>query len=160
MRDLIFLDTETGGLDANNDPLVELTWARREGEPQTLWFGVKEVPEFIDNLIKFTERGIAGRVSDHFEVQNFLAASEGATMVAANPTFDMEFLKVNGLWRFHYRMLDLEAYAMAKLNLPEVPSMKNIFDELREYTDITEPDHTSRNDVLASRDAFLYLETL
>lgn len=160
MRDLIFVDTETGGLDHTTDPLVELTWARRTGEPETLWFGVKEVPEFIDNLIGFTKRGLADRISPYPEVEKFLAATEGATMVAANPAFDKDFVQTAGLWRFHYRMLDIETYAMAKLNLSEMPSMKNIYDMLSEYTDITEPDHTSRNDVLAMRDAFLYLETL
>lgn len=160
MRELIFVDTETTGLDSGKDALVELTWARRTGEPQTLWFGVKEVPEFIDNLIGFTKRGIAGRVSDNFAVQDFLVASEGATMVAANPSFDQGFIDAAGLWRFHYRMLDVEAYAMAKLRLPEVPGMKSVFDILSEYIDMTEPDHTSLNDVLAMREAFLYLETL
>lgn len=162
MRDLIFVDTETTGLDAETESLVELTWARRDMDPQTLWFGVTEVPEFIDSLIGFTKRGIAGRLSTHFEVQNFLAASEGATMVAANPAFDKSFLESAGLWRFHYRMLDIEAYAMAKLGLKEVPSLKNVFDTLTGDfgLSLTEPDHTSRNDVLAMREAFLFLEQL
>jgi DNA polymerase III epsilon subunit-like protein len=163
MRDLIFVDTETGGLDSTKDPLVELTWARLEGEPKTLWFGVTEVPDFIDNLIKFTERGIAGRVSPWNEVQEFLDASKDATMVAANPAFDMDFIKVAGLWQFHYRMLDIESYAYAKLreDFDDVPSMKNIYDTLVGWgLELTAPDHTSRNDVLAMREAFKYLETL
>jgi DNA polymerase III alpha subunit (gram-positive type) len=162
MRELIFVDTETGGLNVETDPLVELTWATRESDPQTLYFGVTEVPEFIDNLIGFTKRGISGRLSTQPEFQRFLEASDGATMVAANPAFDMGFIQAAGLWRFHYRMLDVEAYAMAKLNLEGVPGIKTIFDILKaDGADwITEPDHTSRNDVLAMRDAFLILEKL
>lgn len=161
MRNLIFVDTETGGLDHETDPLVELTWAHREGEPKTIWFGVKEVPEFIDNLIGFTERGISGRLSPWNEVLEFLDASHGATMVAANPAFDMGFIKAEGLWQFHYRMLDIESYAMAKLGLTEVPGLNTIFEILRgEGANITAPDHTSRNDVLAMREAFLILEQL
>lgn len=161
MRDLIFVDTETTGLEVGTDELVELTWASRVGEPQTLWFGVEEVPEFIDGLIGFTKRGLSGRRSNQFEVQHFLSASEGATMVAANPAFDKGFIEDAGLWRFHYRMLDIESYAMKALDLPGVPSMKDIHDTLTGmgFT-ITEPDHTSRNDVLAMREAFVYLETL
>lgn len=159
MRDLIFVDTETGGLDAETDPLVELTWAHRDGEAKTLWFGVNEVNPFVDNLIKFTERGIAGRVSPWSEVQEFLDASRDNIMVAANPAFDKAFIEAAGLWQFHYRMLDIETYAMAKLDLPEVPSMKNIYDFLvATGNELTEPDHTSRNDVLAMREAFLLLE--
>jgi DNA polymerase III alpha subunit (gram-positive type) len=158
MRKLIFVDTETTGLDANNDRLVELTWAPEEGDPRTLWFGVKEVPEFIDNLIGFTARGLAGRVSDQFEVSDFLAASSDSIMVAANPGFDENFITMAGLWRFHYRKVDIETYAMAKLGLYYVPSMKEIYDYLTtEGYDITAPDHTSRNDVLAMRDSYRVL---
>lgn len=161
MRELIFVDTETTGLDAENDELVELTWARREGEPETLWFGVTEVPEFIDNLIGFTKRGISGRRSDNFAVGRFLAASENATMVAANPAFDMGFIKAAGLWRFHYRMLDIESYAMARLDMTGVPGLHTVFEALKgEGYTLTAPDHTSRNDVLAMREAFLILEQL
>lgn len=161
MRNLIFVDTETTGLDHETDELIELTWARRQGEPETLWFGIEEVSSFIDNLIGFTKRGIAGRRSDNFAVERFLAASENATMVAANPAFDMGFIKAQGLWRFHYRMLDIESYAMAKLELTEVPGLNTVFEILKgDGAKITQPDHTSRNDVLAMREAFLILENL
>jgi oligoribonuclease (3'-5' exoribonuclease) len=158
MRDLIFVDTESTGLDPETDQLVELTWARLEGDPQTIWFGVEEVPEFIDNLIKFTERGIAGRRSNQLEVVEFLKAADGNTMVAANPSHDKGFISAAGLWSFHYRMLDIESYAMAKLWTEEVPGMKVIYDTLVDcgYS-LTEPDHSSRNDVLAMREAYLIL---
>lgn len=160
MRDFIFVDTESTGLADNEDAeLVELTWATLEGEPETLWFGVETVPEFIDNLIGFTERGIAGRQSDMFAVERFLKASEGATMIAANPAHDQHFLKKAGLWRFHYRMLDIETFAFAKVKeFDDVPSMKNIYDYVvSKSAHITKPDHTSRNDVLCMREAFMYL---
>lgn len=161
MRELIYLDVETTGLNPEEDVIVELTWARREGEPKTLYFGVEEVPEFIDNLIGFTKRGIAGKMSNFYEVHEFLTAADGATMVAANPAFDKSFLEAAGLWQFHYRMLDIQTFAMAKFNLTEVPSMKNIYDALSGAgIPLTEPDHTSRNDVLAMREAHKYLETV
>lgn len=163
MRDLIFVDTESTGLADNPDAeLVELTWATLDSEPETLWFGVKEVPEFIDNLIGFTKRGISGRRSTQPEVQRFLEVSDGQTMVAANPGHDKHFLELAGIWRFHYRMLDVESYAYAKMQeFDEVPGMKNIYDTLvARGVSLTQPDHTSRNDVLAMREAFLYLETL
>lgn len=156
MRKLIFVDTETTGLDVENDELVELTWADIDSEPETLLFGVKEVPEFIDGLIKFTERGIAGRVSDHFAIERFLKASHEQTMVAACPAFDMGFIQNAGLWRFHYRMLDIESYAMAKLNLDYMPGMKDIYNILSGQLTV-EPDHTSRNDVLAMREIYKIL---
>jgi oligoribonuclease (3'-5' exoribonuclease) len=156
MRNLIFVDTESTGLADDEDArIVELTWATMDSDPETLWFGVTEVPDFIDKLISFTPRGIAGRVSDHFAVERFLKASDDNTIVAANPSHDMHFIKEAGLWKFHYRMLDIESFAMAKLRLDYMPSMKQLELLLKErgYT-ITEPDHTSRNDVLAMRDSY------
>jgi hypothetical protein len=163
VRNLIFVDTESTGLADNPDAeIVELTWATLEGEPETLWFGVKEVPEFIDNLIGFTKRGISGRRSTQPEIERFLAASDGQTMVAANPSHDKWFIEQAGLWRFHYRMLDIESYAYGKIEaFDEVPGMKNIFDTLTAYgAKLTQPDHTSRNDVLAMREAFLFMEDM
>lgn len=160
MRELIFVDTETTGLDPENDELVELTYARRTGDPYTLYFGVKVVPPFINELIRFDKRGIAGRMSTNAEITDFLKVSEGATMVAANPSFDMAFIKNAGLWQFHYRMLDIESYAMGVLGKREVPGLNSIFNDLKNKGyDLTEPDHTSRNDVLALREVFLILET-
>lgn len=161
LRELIFVDTESTGLaDQPDAEMFELSWARRDGDIKTLWFGKTEVPPFIDNLTKFTERNFAGKLSTHFEIQEFLVASKDATIVAANPAHDMWFIKLAGLWQFHYRMLDIESYAMAKLDLDYVPSMKNIYDELRPYTQLPAPDHSSRGDVATMRHAFLFLEEM
>lgn len=161
VRNLIFVDTESTGLSDDTDAeIIELTWATLDSEPETLYFGIEEVPEFIDNLIGFTKRGIAGRLSGNFAFERFLRASEGNTMVAANPSHDKHFIEKAGLWRFHYRMLDIESYAFAKFNLDEMPSMKNIHDYLANegFEMANVPDHTSRSDVLAMRDAYLVMK--
>lgn len=156
MRKFVFADVETTGLDSRTDKLVELTYAVEDGPLNTLFFGVKEVPDFIDKLTKFTERRVAfeppAGIGEQLE---FAAAMLGNTLVAANASFDRDFLKENGLWTGHYRMLEIESYAMAKLNLNQVPSMNEIYDMLveRGYT-LTRPDHSSYNDVKALREAF------
>lgn len=154
MRRFVYVDCETTGLNSRNDTLVELSYAVDDNPVETLYFGVEEVPPFIDDLIKFTERGIAGRKSDGYQLSKFMDVSRDQTMVSANPPFDQGFLIDNFLWSFHYRMLDIESYAMAKLNLDYVPGMKDIYDTLTaQGHELTKPDHTSRNDVLALRDA-------
>jgi len=149
-RKLIFVDTETTGLDFEQDQLVELSYATLHTPVKTLYFGVTEVPSFIDNLIGFTKRGIAGRKSTQGEIDEFLRLSEGQTMVAANPTFDHNFMQKNDLFRFHYRMLDIEAMAFASGDYDEVPGLFAIQQDLkgRGYK-IPEPDHTSAKDVEA-----------
>jgi DNA polymerase III alpha subunit (gram-positive type) len=156
IRDFVFVDCETTGLDPKTDKLVELTYARNDGPLITLYFGVTEVPEFIDNLTKFTERGVANEPkASEMDMMIFETILRDQTMVSANPAFDKAFLEENGLWTGHYRVLDIEAYAMAKFNLDFVPSMKNIFDMLTERGyKLTTPDHSSYNDTKALREAF------
>lgn len=151
MGELIFLDVETTGLNQESDKLVELTYGTEgdyvSGRLKTLYFGVTEVPEFIDGLIGFTKRGISGRKSASYQIEKFLVETSGATMVSANPKFDAGFLEANDLYKFHYRTLDIESYAMAKLDLDYVPGMKDIYGILldRGYN-LPEPNHTSLAD--------------
>ncbi|UTN92335.1 DnaQ-like DNA polymerase III subunit [Streptomyces phage Stigma] len=156
MKELVFVDTETTGLDASSDKLVELSYATLNSDIKTLYFGVTEVPDFIDNLTKFYARGVDKMpMYSEDEFVDFCNTMWGNTMVAANPAFDQSFMKANNLWNAHYRMLDIESYAMSKLDLDQVPSMFQIVQELekRGYT-LTQPDHSSYNDVKALREAY------
>lgn len=162
MRNLIFVDTETTGFDDNPDAEVfELSYAPLTGDVKTLFFGVEEVPQIVDDLTKFTERGISGYLSPESEFTEFAQVAKDNTMVAANPAFDKLFIRRAGLFNFHYRMLDIESYAMKALGLSFVPGMHDIFKALTEmgFT-LPEPDHTSRGDVLAMRQAFQILRRL
>lgn len=162
-RRLIFVDTETTGIDSKSDRLVELAWAEMEGPIRTMYFGVKEVPPFIDELIGFTKRDLASKTEmSPAEKHAFLNTTYGHTMVAANPAFDKAFMEENHLFEFAYRMLDIETYAMAKLRLDYVPSMNDIYTILRDmgYTAIGKPEHTAESDVACMRAAFKVLKYL
>lgn len=159
MKELVFVDTETTGLSATSDKLVELSYATLDSDIKTLYFGVTEVPDFIDNLTKFYERGVDKMPEATIEeIDEFRNLIGGNTMVAANPAFDKAFLEEEQLWTAHYRMLDIESYAMARLGLDEVPSMFQIVKELekRGYV-LTQPDHSSYNDVKALRETYKIL---
>lgn len=161
-RALIFVDTETTGLDPEKDRLIELSWARETGPVKTLYFGVQEVPKIVDDLIGFTERDLGSQpASEDWKFDEFLTASEGNTMVAANPMFDASFLQNNSLFRFHYRMLDIESYAMGKLGLNEMPGLSTIRETLigRGFK-ITQNKHTSSSDVECTRECYNILKYL
>ncbi|AXH49223.1 DNA polymerase exonuclease subunit [Streptomyces phage Blueeyedbeauty] len=156
MKALVFVDTETTGLDPKTDKLVEVTYAVEMEEPVTLYFGVKKVPAFIDDLTKFSVRKVYDEPeATEEQKETFREALRNQTMVAGNPKFDVGFLEANGLYTAHYRTLDVQSYAMAKLNLSFMPSMAEIHFALRARGfKFTEPDHSSRNDVLFMREAF------
>lgn len=152
-RRLIYVDTETTGLDAGVDALWELSYAVEHQPVKTLYFGVTEVPPFIDDLTKFYARGIDKKPrSTDEEFQKFLTISKDQTMVSANPSHDKAFLLADGLFNFHYRMLDIESYAMRALNIDWVPGMQDIYDILKDAGfDIPAPDHSAEGDVISMR---------
>lgn len=83
------------------------------------------------------------------------------TLLAANPAFDAKFLTklFASLDDFdpepwHYRLLDIEAYAMAALQLDHVPGMREICDLL----EIASPDHAADVDVTALGTAWRRLQ--
>jgi DNA polymerase III alpha subunit (gram-positive type) len=162
MRNLVFVDTETQGLDPENDKLIELSWAVNDGPIKTIYFGVEEVSEFIDNLIGFTKRGIAGKQSPLDDIDEFVDDSRGQTVVAANRYFDQRFLEVNGLWEAHYRAIEMSSYAMGRLGLDYIPGMKDIEREIEAlgFKIPVAADHTSANDVNAMRYMFNVLKFL
>lgn len=153
-RALIFVDTETTGLHKNAD-IVELAYAEMDGDIETLLFGVKTVPAHIDKIIKFAERELGSKpASSGRSFKTFNDLTKDQTMVAANPAFDKHYMEARGLFNFHYRMLDIESYAMAVLGLDYVPSMREIYETLRDKGyDIPEPKHTAHSDVAAMRES-------
>lgn len=159
MRELIFVDTETTGLNPKTDELVELSWATMYGPVKTLYFGTEWVPQVIDDLIGFSNRNLAGRTSPDSEFAEFDSAMLDNTMVAANPSFDKAFLEEYDMFGFHYRTLDIETYAMAKLGLKYVPGMVDVYRTMCHlgYTSIPEPDHTSAGDVESMRSIYKVL---
>lgn len=158
-RELFFVDLETTGLDPWKDEIVELAYAKERGPIKTVYFGVTEVPEFIDNLIGFTKRGLADKPFNSDDIFEFLEVTEGHTMVAANPSFDKSFLEAEKWFTFGYRMLDIESYATGRLGLTYVPSMADIYNLLneREYF-LPKPDHTAAGDVNCMRHAYHILK--
>jgi DNA polymerase III epsilon subunit-like protein len=82
------------------------------------------------------------------------AALKGACLVAANPAFDAAFLRARwGESPWHYRLLDVEAYAMPALNLDRPHGLAYIAEQLG----VTAPDHSAEQDVLTLRACYLKL---
>lgn len=160
MRTLLFLDTETSGLDPLKDQLLEVSWATLlRPEPQTLVIphDPSRVSDEAAAINGYHERNLAD--SSTWATAEQLGALLGdlrdVTLVGANPSFDAGFLrKAFGMnidqCPWHYRMLDIESMAYGKLDLDDVPGMKTIFDVLTgQGFVIPEPDHTAAGDVRA-----------
>lgn len=159
---LVFIDTETTGLDPARHSIWEIAYAVDNGPIKSSF--VAHSTEHADPtalalngyLNRFAGSPLLGLA---FEKQ-LREDVAGAAIVAANPAFDAAFLRARwGVTPWHHRMLDIESYAAALLGLT-VPlrGLKGITDELRErgFT-IPEPDHTAAGDVATLRASFTVL---
>lgn len=164
----VFLDTETTGLDPNRHQVWEIAYAVDDGEVKSsiVSHELTNADPAALHLNGYYGRGYSGDPysysGQHIWEGEFKAALQGATLVGANPAFDAAFLQARwGSAPWHYRLLDVESYAMPILGYETPQGLKRITDDLREmgYT-IHKPDHSARADVLGLRDAYRALKSM
>jgi hypothetical protein len=151
---LIYLDTETTGLDPYLHYVWEIAYAvddgpilssivrhsSRNADPEAL-----EVGRYWDRL---SSGEFDNRATWEFE-DTLRAALDGATLVGANPAFDAAMLRARwdaAPWR--YRLFDIEAYAMPALGLSEPKGLAYVAEQLG----VEQPDHTAACDVRVLRE--------
>lgn len=165
---LCFIDTETTGLSLEQHDVWEIAYAFDDDivhsavVPHSLANAEVEALE-VNN---YMERGAVGwRSEDNTferELREQLRETQ-ATVVGANPAFDMYRLRKrwHGEEPWHYRSIDIEAYAMPFLDLGLPRGLHFIAEALREHeATIPEPDHTAAGDVLCLRACFRTLQRL
>lgn len=170
-RQLVFLDTETGGLPQGGTypPLVEVAWQTFDcAEPKVLRIphDTTQVQDEAKKINGYDERALGDPATwaSQVEIEMMLDELQGVTLVGANPAFDAGFIEYwlcpNGA-PWHYRLLDLESMAFGILRSPEMPGMKQVYDELRTrgYA-IPAPDHTATGDVRCLLAAYKILRYL
>lgn len=151
MSTLVYLDTETTGLDPTRHQVWEIAYAVDDGPIRSTL-----VRHTLDNadadaldIGGYWERA-TGITNDalkaEFELQALLA---GATLVGANPAYDAAMLRARwGRAPWHYRLLDIETYAMPALGLDVPKGLAYIASVLG----VKAPDHTAAGDVHVLRE--------
>lgn len=170
---MIFLDTETGGLDPQRHPLIEVAWALDNGpiECIVLPHDIYACDPDALRINGYHARNLGDpeKWATSADVTHLWDALAGATICAANPAFDASFLSAG--WRvwtggteqppWHYRMLDIESFAAAHMGLPAFsspPGLNKIAAWLAEAgAEIPTPDHTAAGDVATLRTCYLAL---
>ena len=154
MGDLIYLDTETTGLDPHQHHVWEIAWAVNDGpvnvaqvrhslsyaDPVAL-----KMNGYLDRWEGVCEAGTEARLRERLQ---------GATLVCSNPSFDEAFLRER--WRetpWHHRKIDIATYAMPALGLDRPVGLAAIAEALG----VRAPDHTAAGDVLALRACYVEL---
>lgn len=166
---LVYLDTETTGLDPMKHDVWEIAYAVDGGEIQSAFLPMDRFHNADVNalIIGGFDKRFQAPV-DQWATHDFdnalRQALSGNTLVGANPAFDAAFLQY-AWWQTHenpkpwkYRLFDIEAYAMGALGYDVPQGIKRISDDLRDKGyDIPAPDHTAAGDVAALRACHLAL---
>lgn len=155
MSVLVFLDTETLGLDPLRHPIWEAAWAEEEGDVD--WtFLTHATPQYEERALEinhYTERmerfdheaALAGEAA----MLEFFTSRPRCTIVGANPSFDSIRLWLRwNVAQWGYRHIDIESYAMPILGLDRPIGMNGIWGHLtaKGYS-IPENDHSAAGDV-------------
>lgn len=163
---LVFLDTETTGLNPALHEVWEVAWAVDDG-----WVYSSVVPHSLATaqpaalaVGRYRERvtqawsGSEQRTAEY----GLRRTLQGATVVGANPAFDTSFLRARwGDAPWHYRLVDVEAAAMFYFGWDRPKGLAAVAVALRdEGLDVPEPDHTAAGDVETVRSAYRALRVL
>lgn len=163
-RPLVYLDFETTALGPHAQAW-EVSWCpdRPKFEVRTLYLphtlvGADPVALEINGYWK--RSGHSPATPD--ELRYFARELHQVTVCGANPRFDVEHVvKQLGFEPCHYRLLDIESYAMPILGYTRPQGLKTIANDLtlHGYV-IDDPDHTSAGDVRTLRTCHKALEDL
>jgi hypothetical protein len=151
---LLFLDTETTGLDPAKHEVWELAYAIGDGPVHTYVLrhnlATADLQALAVNGYHERSRKQPLAATVELEVRTSFA---GTTLVGANPRFDAAFLSARwGVEPWKYRLLDIEAYAMGVLGLDEVLGLRKIAEMLdSDGFAIPKPDHSAARDVVCLR---------
>lgn len=166
MGDLIFIDTETTGLDPRiHQPYEVCIWREDWDEPRTLELG--HTLEYADPMsLKiggYFDRGFRPTPDRALATPAQLATHlHGVTLVGSNPAFDAAMLnRYIGTAVWHHRLIDVADGAMWVFGWDRPKGLADVAAECRErgFT-IPEPDHTAEGDVRATRAVYEALRAI
>lgn len=155
MLEFLYLDCETGGLDPEVHPLIEVAWALGDAEPKRLI-----LPHSVENaesealmINHYYERGLDEEpVATQAEINQLNVLLKGAHIAGSNPAFDVAFLREAGFSGWHHRLMDVPLYMAGFAGWEESKGLFRTTTELlKAGYDIPIPDHTAIGDVLTTR---------
>lgn len=154
---LVYLDTETTGLDPDRHEIWELAYAIDDGpiESGVIIHSLRNATPEALSMNGYWDRAQVVAPQSCMAVEIGLrSAIVGATIVGANPAFDAAFLKARwGITPWHYRLFDIEAFAAGVLGFATPRGLAATRLALVDMGyDIPKPDHTAHGDVKTLRE--------
>lgn len=164
---LVYLDLETTGLNPDVHEVWEVAYAVGDGPvvSGTVLHSLQSADPKALEVGRYHERCLDQPRDITAALQldaGLRLALVGATIVGANPAFDAAFLRARwGVAPWHYRLLDIESYAMPLLGYAKPQGLHQIYTDLYSHGWlIAAPDHTAAGDVSATRDCHQALQSM
>lgn len=177
-RPLVFVDCETTGLDPDRHEIWEIGVVLETGSVQSSFVSHQRItldhetvaamrinhyldrcPPLFTTLSRIPQMHNADdrdHQSGQFE-RNLADLLSDATLVGANPAFDAAMLRARwGFAPWHYRLLDIEAYAAGFLGWSEMRGLAGVAEALG----VAAPDHTAAGDVHCVRECWRAMRAL
>lgn len=151
-NDLIFLDTETTGLDPNRHEVWEVAFAVGDGPIAT--YHLEHHLRTADvTALEINGHGKRFHGADPDADLHLRRVLTGATIVGSNPAFDAAFLSARwGYSPWHHRMVAVESMAMQEFGWDRPKGLADVTTALRAINyDIPQPDHSAAGDVATLR---------
>lgn len=172
-RQFVVVDLESNGLDFDKHTAVEVAWWNLNTGEQGCFVPVHDVSTVLANasikalqINRYVDRlADAEQDVEGLQLLRLAEVLRGNTMVGSNPAFDSAMLRKlmpdrKPTW--HYRLLDIGAYAAGVLALPPERGVPGLWEtcqllnvELRE--DVA---HTAMGDVIATGECLVKLQSL
>jgi DNA polymerase-3 subunit epsilon len=158
-RRVVIVDTETTGLDEDNDRAVEVGWLGWRSPGSGLFVPPHSIehahPEALAKN-RYHERALAAEPRDYTyaATRQLHGLLLGATLAGANPRYDARMLAhlfrdagLTPVQPWHHRLLDVQAYAGGILGFPPwaLPSLLT----LTQVLGLPEPTHGAWDDAVA-----------
>lgn len=152
--DLVFLDTETTGLDPALHEVWEIAVAVNDGPVSSyrLPHSIATADPKALELNGYWGRANRPGATDAYDLE-LRAMLSGATVVGANPAFDTAFLRARwGASPWHHRLIDVESMALTVLGYERPKGLHALAEDLRDRGhNIPAPDHSAAADVATTR---------
>jgi DNA polymerase III alpha subunit (gram-positive type) len=163
VTELIFIDIETTGLDPELHQAWEIAWAGEYGDVlySRLPHDLITADDKALEMNGYYDRGLFISPNEYNVDVRLRRVFAGNTLVAANPAFDTSFLRKRwGVAPWHYRLVDIESYAMPILDYDRPKGMATIYQDLVALGyNVKQPDHSAKGDVAALRDCYFALKS-
>lgn len=163
---VIYVDCETTGLDHDRHEIWELAYAVDDGPIKSgvVLHSLRHADPMALGMNGYWSRtrGVTPESCQEVETGLRNAFVPGMTLVGANPRFDAAFLRARwGVEPFHYRLLDVEAYAMGALGCEQPQGLRTVAEALRgRGFAVQHPDHSAAGDVATLRACHAALRTI